>query len=307
MHHSFFNDGENLESEKSSKPCFKCGKTGHWKRECTNNSPGRSPKPTGGGKSTPSKPSKDREAPKNKRFHCALHKDSPGKACSSWSCVALKYTPFDERVKLLKANGDCELCLGDCPKNNCQAKFKRTCGGGKEGRGCGSNHLGHELWCRNAKLCFSTQIQTVLQSEDGDDIGVLLQVMKIPSISSDKPYETVLWDSACTGMFVRQGHAEDMEFPCEKRRLTVVTLGGKVQEIDGVIYECSIKDQQGRVYKFFAHGLEQVTGHLGAPLSKEVMKKMFPNIIGAHTMTGASNVDYMIGLRKASWQPQRVE
>ena len=72
-----------------------------------------------------------------------------------------------------------------------------------------------------------------------------------------------------------------MEFTFERKRFNVVTLGGKVQEIDGVIYECSIKDQQGRVYKFFAHGLEQATGHLGAPLSKEVMKKLFPNIIGA--------------------------
>ena len=131
----------------------------------------------GGGKSVGSKPQKDRPAPKNKKYHCALHKDAPGKACYSWSCTALKYTPYDERLKLLKANGDCELCCGDCPRGNCQAKFKRTCGGGKDNRGCGSNHLGHELYCQNAKLCFSTQMETVLRTEDGSEHGVLLQVM----------------------------------------------------------------------------------------------------------------------------------
>ena len=210
-------------------------------------------------------------------------------------------------MKLLRANGDCERCCGDCPKGNCQAKFKRTCGGGKEGRGCGSNHLGHELYCKNAKLCFSTQFETVLRTEDEGDIGVLLQVMKIPSISPSKSHETVLWDTACTGMFVRHSHAKEMEFPFEERKLRVVTLGGRVEEIDGVIYHCSIKDQNGKIYKFFAHGLDTVTGHLGDPLSKDTMKKLFPDIIGAHTMTGASSVDYMIGLGKASWQPQRLQ
>ena len=187
VHSSFFSEDVDTDSSSLSKACFKCGKTGHWKRDCPGGNTSRGPKSTGGGKpQTGNKPQKDRPAPKNKKFHCALHKGAPGKACSTWSCAALKYTPFEERIKLLTANGDCEMCSGDCPRGNCQAKYKRTCGGGKEGRGCGTDHLGHELWCQTAKLCFSTHMETVLGTEDGADSGVLLQVMKIPSLSSKK-------------------------------------------------------------------------------------------------------------------------
>ena len=45
---------------------------------------------------------------------------------------------------------------------------------------------------------------------------------------------------------------------------------------------------------------------MGQTLGRDVMKKMFPNLVGGHTLTGASNVDYLIGLGKASWQPQRI-
>ena len=187
------------------------------------------------------------------------------------------------------------------------SKFKRTCGGGTEGRGCGSNHLGHELWCQGAKICFSTQIETVLRSEEEDADGVLLQVMRIPSISSVKDSDVVLWDTACTGKFVRNGHAREMKFPYREKQLRVVTLGGQVQEINGLIYDCQIKDQQGKIHKFTAHGLDQVTGALGRSLSKNIMKQLFPNVIGAHALSVDAEVDYLIGLEKASWQPERIE
>ena len=86
-------------------------------------------------------------------------------------------------LRLLEVNGDCKLCCGDCLRGSCQAKVKRMCGGNKDGRGCGSNHLGHELWCKNALLCFTVQVETVLSTEEKADDGALLQVMRIPSIS----------------------------------------------------------------------------------------------------------------------------
>ena len=307
VHHSFFNDGEDSESGKQSKPCFKCGETGHWKKDCKKGSPVGSSKSTGGGQAAKTKTQKNRTGPKHKKFHCALHKGLPGRMCSTWSCTGLKYTPFDERIKLMRENGDCEMCCGDCPKGNCEAKYKRTCGGGKEGRGCGANHLGHELWCQRAKLCMSTQVETVLRSFEDNENGVLLQIMKIPSMSQSKQFETILWDSACSTIFVRHDHAKEMNFPYRNKRLKVTMLGGQIKEIDGVIYQCKVKDLKGKVYEFEAHGLDEVTGEMGGPISKEVMKQLFPNIIGAHSMSGAAKVDYLIGLSQASWHPQRTQ
>ena len=208
----------------------------------------------------------------------------------------------------MRENGDCELCCGDCPKGNCEAKYKRTCGGGKDGRGCGTNHLGHELWCQRAKLCMSTQVETVLQScGDDDENGVLLQIMRIPSMSQNKSFETILWDSACSTIFVRHDHAKDMDFPYKNKRLRVTMLGGQTKEIDGVIHQCKIKDRNGKVYQFEAHGFDEVTGEMGGPISKEIMKQLFPNIIGAHSMSGTAKMDYLIGLSQASWHPQRIQ
>ena len=254
-----------------------------------------------------SKQQKDRIPPKHKKFHCALHKDTPGKWCHTWSCTALKYTPVEERIKLLQANGDCQLCCGDCHKGTCQAKTKRTCRGSKDGRGCGTSHIGHELWCRNAKLCFSTLMEPVLKTDCESSDGVLLQVMKIPSIDPSQAHETVLWDSACTDIFVREDHARKMEFPYREKRLRVTMLGGQVQEIDGVVYDCKIRDQKGKIVEFSAYGLAEVTGSLGDPLGKDVMRKLFPDVVGGHKLSGATTVDYLIGISKASWQPMRVQ
>ena len=99
--------------------------------------------------------------------------------------------------------------------------------------------------------------------------------MKIPSLNPDKSHEMVLWDSACTDIFVRHGHARDMKFPYQEKRLKVTTLGGHIREIDGVVYDCTIKDQKGKTHRFKAHGLDKVTGDLGNAIEREIMNKMF--------------------------------
>jgi len=126
--------------------------------------------------------------------------------------------------------------------------------------------------------------------------------MKIPCLDDSSDYETVLWDTACTGYSVRNDHAVSMKFPCQRKTLRVITLGGELKEIEGLIFDCQIKDN---VHEFKAHGLNEVTGILNTILEKDLMDRLFPEVNGAYKMCGAPRVDYLIGLGKASWQPER--
>ena len=303
VHHTFYGEEDFDSGSKTDRACYKCGKTGHLKKDCTQKADRKS---TGGGKTPQSNVARKPRLPlKHKKFYCAFHKDAAGRNCVTWSCPSMKYTPYADRLKLLRENLDCEICCGDCPKGNCLAKQKRICGGNKDGRGCGINHVGHELFCANAKLCFLVSEETVMRAMDETDNAVLLQVMKITSLDGSTPYETVLWDSACSGLFVRDEHARQKKFPFKNKQLRVVTLGGDVKEVDSRIYDCQVKDLQGNVYHFQAHGLETITGSLNTRLSEELMDQLFPSIKGGYRMCGAETVDYLIGLGKASWQPQR--
>ena len=133
-----------------------------------------------------------------------------------------------------------------------------------------------EFFCRRANVsAFSMQIETVLKS-DIDKKGVLLQVMKIRWLDEEKGCKSVLWDTACSGMFVRMEHAERMNFPFQERKLRVRTLGDEEKDIEGQIYDCQIRDLEGKVYQFKAHSLESVTSSLGCAPDKGVLQTLFP-------------------------------
>ena len=55
---------------------------------------------------------------------------------------------------------------------------------------------------------------------------VLSKVMKIPRLDGGRGYKSVMWDTSCSGVFVRTEHTERMNFPSWRKRLCVRTLGG---------------------------------------------------------------------------------
>ena len=64
-----------------------------------------------------------------------------------------------------------------------------------------------------------------------------------------------------------------------------------MKEINRLIYECFIKDFDGNRNTFSAHGLDQVTGSLNTAIGRDLMRKLFQNVPGAHKMCGAYQVD----------------
>ena len=97
-----------------------------------------------------------------------------------------------------------------------------------------------------------------------------------------------------------------MGFPGREEKMCIVTLGGDVKIIDGVIYVCKIRDLNGRVSKFKALGLEAITKPMECPLTIRQLRKMFPLHSRSDCLVGKEQVNYLIGLSKASWQPQMM-
>ena len=94
VHHTFFGD-EELETGQNARKCYKCDQEGYIKKNFSNkainvNVGGAQ---SGKGKSNASSQQlkKERGPLKFKKFHCAYHRDIPGRYCSTWSCPSLKY------------------------------------------------------------------------------------------------------------------------------------------------------------------------------------------------------------------------
>ena len=117
------------------KSCYKCGGSGHLQRDCPELPTKKEP---------PRKVQKPRQAPKVKKYWCALHKDDPSRRCFSNSCQELRKLEVQKRLQLLKENKDCFHCCGDHVGADCTKK-ERLCGGGKSDRGCTRSHAVHEL------------------------------------------------------------------------------------------------------------------------------------------------------------------
>ena len=71
--------------------------------------------------------------------------------------------------------------------------------------------------------------------------------MKIPALmpGRESPYEVVLWDIGSTNHYICNGHTRRMGFSSRKETMRVLTIGGDVKTIDGIIYKCQIFDQKG--------------------------------------------------------------
>ena len=277
-------------SEK--KRCYICSSEDHLRNNCPLNKDDRTKKP--------------RKPPQVKKHWCALHKDLD-RQCFSNNCQELrKMTDANQRIQLLKDNGDCFHCLGDHKAEDCLKK-DRVCGGGKDGRGCSRGHTVHELLCFDAK-CFSIQQTYSTAGEDEANRGVVLSIMRVQG-SKNGTFATVFWDLGSTSNFVREDYAKRCGFKGRSQRLSVTTLGGVTTEFRNVTtYRCSIKDEDGISENFEAFGLESITGAI-SKINSSSIKSLFPHLTEkmVQQLTRVGDVDFLIGMKHPSWHPERAE
>ena len=86
-----------------TRKCHHCKQPGHLKRYCPSLNQKKDNKPK----------KKERKPCAVKKFWCAFHKGDSSRRCYSDSCQDLAQLDPNQRVKLLKENGDCQHCVGD--------------------------------------------------------------------------------------------------------------------------------------------------------------------------------------------------
>ena len=65
-------------------------------------------------------------------------------------------------------------------------------------------------------------------------------------------------------------------------------------------------DLDGNIEEFEAQGLDEITGPNACPLSAGQIRDLFPRLIRCKDLIGPDIVYYLIGIGKASWQPDKV-
>ena len=240
-----------------------------------------------------------------KKFWCALHKGDASKKCWSDSCEDLARVTPEQRIKLLKENGDCVHCVGDHKSDDCRRK-DRVCGGRKDDRGCTKSHKIHELFCKDAKV-FSVSITMTSAVDDPDGDDVVLLIMQVRCIWK-RDRANVFWDLGSTSNFVTIKFAKKCGFKGENRDLNVTTLGNETKDLSVVEYQCSLRDADGHLHDFVAYGMESITGCL-SQINMTKMLELFPHLTRGllKTLERGCEVDVLIGMKHPSWHPERVE
>ena len=64
----------------------------------------------------------------------------------------------------------------------------------------------------------------MLRSDTEKD-AILLQVMKIPRLDGGNGHKSVLWDTTCSNIFIRMGHADELLLREEEVMLQAIGRG----------------------------------------------------------------------------------
>jgi len=95
--------------------CFRCNQEGHESFQC----PSKPQRRQDGGR--------ERQQNRWKKHNCAFCRDK-SLWCQTHKCQEIRKLDFASRKTMLEANGDCKVCLGDCPVEGCTRQTRKVYG-----------------------------------------------------------------------------------------------------------------------------------------------------------------------------------
>ena len=228
-----------------------------------------------------------------RRSRCLIHNNSSHRTEECREYIAMDPT---EKVNLVKEKRGCWACVIQghrsydcrrrvkCPEDYCD-KYHRI-----------SLHAAHDMG-------------VIFHSSCEVSSSVLLQLMKVPTGTSQSKELNVLWDSGANISLITFRMATELKLKGEMIKLSVTKVGGSEEVKDSQRFVLPLKDEDGSIIELKMYGIVKISNEIKS-LSINNVIHLFRKYISAANESGlrrpTGEIDVLIGYRYAKLHPRRV-
>ena len=208
-----------------------------------------------------------------------------------WKCQDFETKSHTERMMLVRENRACFSCLAQGHRaDQCRRNFK--C----QEDGCRSNH--HRLLHERQE-----GINHHNKSGESDNVLLQLQTLRASNGSWRTTSINVLWDTGSTVSFITFDKAKEMKLIGNPVKLTIVKVGGDVEEVNSFKYTLKLFDDKGSIIEIKAFGIDSISNKI-SPTNMNVIKDLFPECdINELNRPQGGTVDCLMGIEYAAFHP----
>ena len=172
-----------------------------------------------------------------------------------------------------------------------------------EEEGCQMYH--HKLLHECKKHGLSFHVSTDINNRQSNTC--LLKLMHIDAEShSSKTKLNVLWDGGATLSLITFRKANQLNLVGEEVKLTVVKVGGKIEEMKSYKYELVLIDSCLKKVSFFVYGIKKISTKLEA-VNVDGVTKWFKRVLVDEIRRPTGEIDVIIGFEYAAYHPTKIQ
>ena len=201
-----------------------------------------------------------------------------------------------ERVELLSKHNACFSCLKPYHRSSqCWKKVK--CGVEQ----CEKMH--HESIHEAHKQGLVLRASNTDKDLEG---ACLLQLMRVTAASTKSSDLTVLWDSGASLCLITFRKAASLKLKGHPTQLSIVKVGGKMEQISSFAYDVPLKDLYGGVKVVKAYGIDEISSKI-QQIDVSKIAPLFKGVTSEQIDRPSGNVDLLIGFNYAGLHPTREQ